>query len=67
MYLRLRANALNLSGFDVIVPADCVDTFDLPATTAAEIGVMPHPGDFFHEVFLYHLGMNGVRVVQSLT
>jgi nicotinamidase-related amidase len=67
MYLRLRANALNLGGLEVIVPADCVDTYDLPPEAAAQSGAMPHPGQFFHEVFLYHLGLNGVRVVRSLT
>jgi nicotinamidase-related amidase len=66
MYLRVRANAFNLAAFDVIVPADCVDTYDLPVDVAAD-GAMPHPGEFFHEVFLYHLGLNGVRVVRSLT
>jgi nicotinamidase-related amidase len=67
MYLRMRANAFNLKPFEVIVPADCVDTYDLPASAAAESGVFAHPGEFFHEVFLYHLGLNGVRVVRSLT
>jgi nicotinamidase-related amidase len=67
MYLRMRANAFNLIPFDVLVPVDCVDTYDLPASTAAESRAMPHPGEFFHEVFLYHLGLNGVRVVRSLT
>jgi nicotinamidase-related amidase len=67
MHLRLRANALNLKPFEVMIPADCVDTYDLPAAIAAESGAFPHPGEFFHEVFLYHLGLNGVRVVQSLT
>jgi nicotinamidase-related amidase len=67
MYLRVRANAFNLKPFEVIVPVDCVDTYDLPASTAAESGAMPHPGEFFHEVLLYHLGLNDVRVVQSLS
>ncbi len=66
MYLRVRANAFNLAAFDMIVPADCVDTYDLPIDVAAD-GAMPHPGEFFHQIFLYHLGLNGVRVVRSLT
>jgi nicotinamidase-related amidase len=66
MYLRVRANAFNLAAFDVIVPADCVDTYDLP-NDVADGGAMPHPGEFFHDVFLYHLGLNGVRVARSLT
>ncbi len=66
MYLRLRANALNFAAFDVIVPLDCVDTYDLPVEEASG-SVKAHPGDFFHEVFLYHLALNGVHVVRALT
>lgn len=66
MYLRLRANALNYSAFDVIVPADCVETYDLPVASDPT-GVFPHPGDFFHLIFLYHLALNGVHVVRSMT
>lgn len=67
MHLRLRANAANLEGFEVIIPADAVDTFDLPVEAAAGVGALAHDGDFFHRVFLYHLALNGVRVVRSLT
>ena len=63
MHLRLRANALNRHDFDVIVPAHAVDTFDIPAGSGT---TMPHPGDFFHAVFLYHMALNGIRVVRSL-
>jgi nicotinamidase-related amidase len=66
MHLRLRANALGVHGIEVIVPVDAVDTYDLPAE-AASAPVFAHPGDFFHRVFLYHLALNGVRVVRSLT
>ena len=65
MHLRLRANALNLDQFEVIIPADAVDTYDLPDGGAG--GAFVHPGDFFHQVFLYHLALNGIRVVRSLT
>jgi nicotinamidase-related amidase len=67
MHLRLRANALNRTPYEVIVPADVVDTYDLPAERAAEIGAFAHPGDFFHQVFLYHMALNGVRIVRELT
>ena len=66
MHLRLRANALNIEGFQVMVPAQAVDTYDLPEETAAGVGATPHPGDFFHPVFLYHLAFNGVQVVSEL-
>ncbi len=65
MHLRMRANALNLETFDVIVPATAVDTFDIPAGSDTEVG-HAHPGDFFHNVFLYHMMSNGIRVVRSI-
>ena len=61
MHLRLRHNARNVPGVRVIVPANVVETFDLPT------GPMPHPGDFFHQVFLYHMALNGIEVVRELT
>jgi hypothetical protein len=67
MHLRLRANAYNLPGFRVIVPAEAVDTYDVPDDVPEELGVTPHPGDFFHQVFLYHLALNGVEVVRALS
>lgn len=65
MHLRMRANALNLQTFDVIVPANAVDTFDIPAGRDTATG-QAHPGDFFHNVFLYHMMSNGIRIVRSL-
>lgn len=65
MHLRMRANARNVLEFDVVVPADAVQTFDIPAADAQGPGIA-HPGDFFHEVFLYHMASNGIRVVRSL-
>jgi nicotinamidase-related amidase len=67
MHLRVRANALHRAPFEVIVPANVVDTYDLPPAAARDAGAMPHPGDFFHRVFLHHMSLNGIRVVRSLT
>ncbi|HKG24521.1 MAG TPA: isochorismatase family protein [Thermomicrobiales bacterium] len=66
MHLRVRHNARNVPGMLVIVPADAVDTYDLSVETAAAIGALPHPGDFFHQVFLYHMALNGIQVVREL-
>lgn len=66
MHLRMRANALGRQDFEVIIPANCVDTFDIPESNDLEPGVA-HPGDFFHEVFLYHLASAGIRVVRAIT
>ena len=65
MHLKLRANARNES-VRVILPADCVDTYDLPVHIAKEIGAMPHNGDLLHHLFLYHMQLNGIEVVAKL-
>jgi nicotinamidase-related amidase len=65
MHLRLDANARQLQR-RVIVPADCVQTYDLPVETAASLGILPHPGDLLHATFLYHMQLNGVEVVKQL-
>jgi len=69
MHLRLRANALNLAAVRVIVPAEAVDTYDVPEDAPPTSGIEIHPGDFFHQVILYHLyhlALNGVDVVRAL-
>jgi nicotinamidase-related amidase len=65
MHLRMRANALNLQDFEVIVPVNVVQTFDIP-DDPSQPGAA-HPGDFFHDVFLYHMASNGIRVVSDIT
>jgi nicotinamidase-related amidase len=65
MHVRLRANANQLRQ-RVILPVDCVDTYDLPVETAKQIGAVPHDADLLHLVFLYHMMLNGVEVVRSL-
>lgn len=66
MFLRLDANARNIAGRRVIVPANCVDTYDTPLSVAHELGIPAHPGDFHHVVFLYHMAINGVQVVRAI-
>lgn len=61
--LKLRANAENRP-LEVVVPVDTVDTYDLPVKAAEKLGIMPHPGDLLHRVFLYHMALNGVRVIR---
>ena len=50
-----------------IVPANAVDTYHLPVETAEAIGAMAHHGEFFHQVFLYHMALNGIEVVRALS
>jgi hypothetical protein len=28
-------------------------------------GDRPHPGDLFHQTFLYHMALNGIQVVRA--
>lgn len=52
---------------DIVLPEDCLSTYDLPVAAAAELGVLPHDGPLLHAVFLYQMALNGCRVVRSLT
>lgn len=66
LHLRLHHNAHNVPNIRVIVPANVVNTFDLAPEAAAALGAMPHPGEFFHQVFLYHMALNGIETVRAL-
>lgn len=66
MHLRLDANARQLER-RVLLVENCVQTYDLPVDVAQSIDAVPHPGDFYHVVFLHHMAQNGVEVVSSLT
>jgi nicotinamidase-related amidase len=65
MYLKLRGNEVDRR-VSVIVPENCVQTYDLPVETARQIGALPHDGDLLHAVFLYHMALNGAQVVERL-
>ncbi|MDR3576501.1 MAG: cysteine hydrolase [Anaerolineaceae bacterium] len=65
MYLRLDANARQLQR-RVIVPADCVDTYDYSVEAAKAGGGLPHPGELTHALFLNHMALNGVEIVKCI-
>lgn len=65
MHLRLDANARQLQR-QVIVPANCVDTYDLPVAVAHQIGAVPHDAALLHRVFLYSMMLNGIEVVSAI-
>jgi len=65
MYLRLDANA-EQRHVRVIVPENCVQTYDMDLETAASMGAMPHPADLFHTVFLNHMALNGIEIVGEI-
>lgn len=65
MFLRTLANAEGLP-WEVVVPASGVATYDLPVERAVALGALPHDGDLLHLLFLFHLSLNGVRIVSDL-
>jgi nicotinamidase-related amidase len=65
MHLRLDANERQISR-RVILPENCVQTYDRPVEVAETQGGLPHPGDLIHAVFLYHMQLNGVEVVSEI-
>jgi nicotinamidase-related amidase len=66
MALRLDANARQVKERRIIIPADCVATYDTPVELAKELGAAPHPGDIIHAVFLHHMALNAVDVVKQV-
>ncbi len=66
MHIRLRANARQLGGVRVILPANMVETYDLPVDVAGEIGAVPHDADLLHLIFLYSMMLNGITVVSNV-
>lgn len=67
MHLRLRANALQIPDVRVIVPENCVQTYDTPVKVAQKLGIPAHDGDLLHAIFLYNMACNGVEVVKKIT
>jgi len=65
MHLKIRSNWLK-RGLEVIVPEDCVQTYDLPVQEALADGVTPHDADLMHILFLYHMALNDIRVVRHI-
>lgn len=65
MHLRLDANAQQFQR-RVIVPVNCVDTYDLPVAIAEEIGGVPHPAQLLHAVFLHHMALNGIEITAGI-
>ncbi|MHB0913044.1 MAG: cysteine hydrolase family protein [Armatimonadota bacterium] len=64
-YLRLRANQFKFD-YEVLVPENCVQTFDTEFDKARRLGILPHDADLLHLLFLYHMELNGIRVAARL-
>lgn len=65
VYLKLRANARQLEQ-DVIVPENCVQTYDASVEVALPKGITPHDANLLHLIFLQHMALCGVRVVKRI-
>jgi len=65
MYIKMWANQ-HQKDVRVVIPENCVQTFDLPIDVAEEIGAMPHPGDVEHVWALYEMARNGIEVVKEI-
>lgn len=65
MGLKLRANQRDIPR-RVVVPENCVQTYDLPVEIARHIGVLPHDGDLLHRMFLYMMALNKIEVVKEI-
>ncbi len=63
--LKLRGNTRDIPR-RVIVPANCVNTYDLPVATAKQVGALPHDGDLAHAYFLYMMALNKIEVVKEI-
>jgi len=66
MHLKIRANQFYLD-YNVIVPANCVDTYDTPLEKAERLGILPHDADLLHLLFLYHMALNDIKIVRGIT
>lgn len=67
MALRIDANVRQLNDISIIVPENCVATYDTPLELALKIGAAAHPGDLIHALFLHHMALNGIAVVKAVT
>jgi nicotinamidase-related amidase len=65
LHLRVSANARQIFR-RIIIPASMVQTYDQTVPTTREQGGFPHPGDLMHQIFLYHMALNAIEVVQDI-
>lgn len=65
MFLKMWANE-HQKDMRVIIPANCVETFDLPFDVAQKLGAMPHPGDPYHIWTLYEMARNKIEIVKEI-
>ncbi len=65
-YLKAGANEQQINR-RVIIPENCVDTYDMPVKIARELGGFPHHADVLHVIFLNHMALNGIEIYRKIT
>ncbi|WP_434643505.1 cysteine hydrolase [Thermoanaerobacterium thermosaccharolyticum] len=65
MSIKMIANANNLN-VNIVIPENCVETYDISVKTAERLKIIPHDGDMIHTMFLYHMKLNGINIVKEL-
>lgn len=65
MFLRLEANVRHEQR-RVIIPQNCVQTYERTVATAQQEGGFAHDGDLLQTVFLYHMALNGIEVIKEI-
>ncbi|NPV84437.1 MAG: cysteine hydrolase [Anaerolineae bacterium] len=64
-FLRAEADAYQMER-RVIVPENCVETYDRPVSVARQQGGLPHPADLLQDIFLYHMALQGAEIVKRI-
>lgn len=65
LYLKFWANQ-NDREMNVVIPENCVATFHIPLDIADNLGIKPHPGDFYHRLALYEMARHKIIVVKEI-
>lgn len=65
MGIRLLANENNAE-VDVVIPISHVRTYDVSLSDAKQYQILAHDADVMDLMFLYHMQLNGVRLVKSI-
>lgn len=65
MGIRLLANEKN-ADVQVVVPISHVRTYDMTIAQAEQFQILAHDAEMMDTMFLYHMQLNGVQVLQTL-
>lgn len=66
MGIRLLANELN-TDIQVVVPISHVRTYDMTISQAEQLQILAHDAEMMDTMFLYHMQLNGVQILHTLS